>query len=47
MKTELISRSTLKAAWDKERDIDGLLTAVENAFLSFGKGEVILPSKSS
>lgn len=47
MKTELISRSTLKVAWDKERDIDGLLTAVENAFLSFGKGEVILPSKSS
>lgn len=47
MQTKLIDGRTLRGAWERGRDIDGLLSAVEGAFLARDRGEVIFPEKSS
>lgn len=47
MDTRLISRRALKDAWEKDKDIDGLLRAVEGAFGAYDRGDVIFPEKSS
>ena len=47
MKTKLVSGEALREAWERERDVDGLLSAVGDAFLAYDRGEVIFPEKSS
>lgn len=47
MKTKLVSNGALRDAWEHDSDVDGLLAAVESAFLAHDRGEVIFPEKSS
>ena len=47
MRTKLVDGRALRGAWERGRDIDGLLSAVEGAFLAHDRGEVIFPEQSS